>query len=269
VKAARFEFIRPQTLAHALELLGQAGSRPFAGGQSLGPMLNLRLARPARLVGLAHLPELRHIEETSEGVTYGAALTHAEFEDGAMADPTGGILAAVARGIAYRAVRNRGTIGGSLAHADPAADWPVTLTALGATAHLTSRLGRRQLPVRDLMRGAFETALGPGEIVAAVTVPRLSAAARWGYRKSCRKLGEFAEAMAAVLIDEPRGVARLVVGATEGRHLVSEGPAMASQASLDEAFAAAGLAADPATLQLFRAVVRDALATARTERAAA
>jgi carbon-monoxide dehydrogenase medium subunit len=269
MKAARFDFVRPATLAEALGWLGEPGSRPLSGGQSLGPMLNLRLARPERLVGLAHLPELRRIEDGAEGVIYGAALTHAEFEDGAGADPTGGILAAVARGIAYRAVRNRGTIGGSLAHADPAADWPVTLTALGATAHLAARDGMRLVPVRELMRGAFETALGEGEIVTAVMVPRLSPRARWGYRKSCRKLGEFAEAMAAVLIDEPRGVARLVIGATEGRHLVIEGAGITSQATRDAALAAAGLAEDPGTLRLFRTVAADALALAGGERVAA
>lgn len=269
MKAARFDFARPGTLGEALALLNEPGSRPLSGGQSLGPMLNLRLARPSRLVGLAHLTELRRVEETPEGVTYGAALTHAEFEDGVLRDPTGGILARIARGIAYRAVRNRGTIGGSLAHSDPAADWPVTLTALGAIVQIASRAGRRQLPVRDLMRGAFETALGDGEIIAGVTVPRLSPQARWGYRKSCRKLGEFAEAMAAVLVDEPRGVARMVVGATEGRHIVIEGDGTGSKDALDEALARAGLAAEPATLQLFRAVVNDALAAARSERAAA
>jgi carbon-monoxide dehydrogenase medium subunit len=232
-------------------------------------MLNLRLARPARLVAIARLPDLRRIEETPDGVMFGAALTHAEFEDAAVPDPTGGILAAVARGIAYRAVRNRGTIGGSVAHADPAADWPVTLAALGATVHVSSRAGPRQLPLEAFMRGPFETALGEGDVLAAVSVPRLSPQARWGYRKSCRKVGEFAEAMAAALVDEPRGVARLVIGATEGRPIILDGTELAAPAEVDAALASAGLAESAATRQLFRSVIRDALGAARGGRAAA
>ncbi len=262
MKAAAFDYLRPATLAAALPALA-AGARPVSGGQSLGPMLNLRLARPAALVDVGRLPELRRVEERPDGVLYGAGITHAEIEDGAVADPTGGILPAIAHGIAYRAVRNRGTVGGSLAHADSAADWPVTLTALGAIVHLTAPSRHRDMPLRDFLRGAFETALGEGEILAGVFVPRLSPQARWGYRKSCRKVGEFAEAMAAVLLDPPRGVARLVIGATEARHIVLEG--LQTLDSVEAALAGAGLTEDPARARLFRTVVREALAAATGE----
>ncbi len=145
-------------------------------------------------------------------------MTHAAIADGGVPDIGLNLLARVAEGIAYRAVRNRGTIGGSLCHADPAADWVTVLTALGAEA-LTGN--DRTLPLHDFIRGAFRTALTPGELLRAVRIPKLSPAARWGYVKACRKPGEFAHAMAAVLVD--RGVTRAVIGATGGVPIVLEG----------------------------------------------
>ncbi|MCB4769307.1 FAD binding domain-containing protein [Ancylobacter sp. Lp-2] len=263
MKAARFDYQRPATVAAAVAALGgDHGAKPVAGGQSLGPMLNLRLARPSCLVDVAKIPELRRVEERADGVLYGAAITHAEFEDGAVPDPTPGFLARVAHGIAYRAVRNRGTVGGSLVHADPAADWPTTLTALGARVVLAGPQGTRELALEDFLLGAFSTALEEGEIVTGVFVPRCSAGARFGYRKSCRKVGEFAEAMCAVLADDGRGVHRLVIGATEGRHIVvTEAKAvLADPSRLDARLAAAGFDAEPATLRLHRKVIREAIA---------
>jgi carbon-monoxide dehydrogenase medium subunit len=127
-------------------------------------------------------------------------------------------LARVAEGIAYRAVRTRGTIGGSLCHADPAADWVTVLTALGAEV-LTNR--DRTLALHAFILGAFRTALQPGELVRAVRVPKLLSGARWGYVKACRKPGEFAHAMAAVLVD--RATIRAVIGATGGAPIILEG----------------------------------------------
>jgi aerobic carbon-monoxide dehydrogenase medium subunit len=211
MKAAAFELARPGDLAEASALLLQPGARPLAGGQSLGPMLNLRLVRPALLVQLSGIAALHGVEVTHEAVTIGACVTHAAIADGRVPDVGKGVLARVAEGIAYRAVRNRGTIGGSLCHADPAADWVTTLTALGAEA-LTSF--SRRLPMAAFVHGAFQTALQPGELLLAVRVPRLGASARWGFAKACRKPGEFAHAMAAVLIDPARGISRAVIGAT-------------------------------------------------------
>ncbi len=221
MKAAAFDLTRPADLADAVALLARPGASALAGGQSLGPMLNLRLARPALLVPIAHLAALREVSETVASVTIGACVTHAAIADGLVPDIGMNLLARVAEGIAYRAVRTRGTIGGSLCHADPAADWVTVLTALGAEV-LTS--GDRVLPLRDFIRGAFRTALQPGEMLRAVRVPKLSAAARWGYVKACRKPGEFAHAMEAVLMD--RGVARAVIGASGGPPIVLEGEAV-------------------------------------------
>ena len=240
MKAAAFDHARPDDLDAAIGLLaGSGGARVLAGGQSLGPMLNLRLARPELLVQVNRLPELAVIAADAESVTIGACVTHAAIADGAVPDighdglvghdvPIGqDVLAHVANGIAYRAVRNRGTIGGSLCHADPAADWVTVLTALDASVVLRGPQGERHLTVADFILGAFRTALSPGEVLRAVRVPRLPPDARWGYVKACRKPGDFAHAMAAVLLT-PRA-RRLVLGALDGKPLLLENDA----ASLD------------------------------------
>jgi len=216
VKAASFDYARPLSLADAAELLGsgERSAKILAGGQSLGPMLNLRLAVPDLLVDVTRIPELQRVEEKNDAVVIGACVTHAAIEDGRVADGTRGMMARIARGIAYRAVRNRGTLGGSLAHADPSADWMSALVALDATVLVFGAGGRRTMPIAGLMVGAFETSLAPGEILEAVRIPRLSARARFGFHKVCRKTGELAEAIAAVLRDPERGVERAVIGAT-------------------------------------------------------
>jgi carbon-monoxide dehydrogenase medium subunit len=213
MKAAAFDFAVADTVAVALEHLLAADAKPLAGGQSLGPMMNLRLARPAMVVELSRVAELRRTMDEGVAVLYGAATTHAEIEDGAVPDATPGWLAAIAGGIAYRAVRNRGTIGGSLAHADPAADWLVTLTALGAEVVLAGPGGERVVSMPGFVTGPFSTVLAQGEVVRGVRVPRPGAGARWGYWKFTRKIGEFAKASAAVLLDGARS--RIAVGALE------------------------------------------------------
>ncbi len=228
MKPAAFDHARPASLADAVALL-RDGARVLAGGQSLGPMLNLRLAQPRMLVQVNQLQELRGVAADDDAVTIGACVTHAAIADGLVPDIGGGVLARVADGIAYRAVRNRGTIGGSLCHADPAADWVTVLTALDAMVVLHGPSGDRELCIVDFVRGAFHTALMPGEILRAVRVPRLPADARWGYEKACRKPGDFAHAMAAVLIrGEQR---RVVIGALGSKPMLLEG----GQASVEGA----------------------------------
>jgi carbon-monoxide dehydrogenase medium subunit len=214
MKAPLFDYARPKDVAEALQLLAEGG-RPAAGTQSLGPMLNLRVAHPPLLVDIRQLEELRAVSQSPEAVTLGACVTHAEIEDRRVPDPTNGFMAAIAANISYRAVRNRGTIGGSLAHADPAADWPTALAALGATALVASRRGRREVPVDSFVTGIFSTVLEADELLVAIRIPRRSARARYGYWKFCRKAGEFPEAAAALLLDAERRVARLFAGALE------------------------------------------------------
>ena len=215
MKPAAFDYVMARDVADALKQLAAAAgeAKALAGGQSLGPMLNLRLARPKLLVDISKLDALKQIKDEGDAWRIGASVTHAELEDRPLARCAP--LAQVARVIAYRAVRNRGTIGGSLAHADPAADWPLALAALGATVIVSGPKGQREVAAGELMLSAFAASLADDEIVEAVRVPKLSAGARWGYYKFCRKTGEFPEASAAVLLDPQRRVARLFAGALD------------------------------------------------------
>lgn len=222
MKAPLFEYEKPKTLDAALALLAQAGdgAKVLAGGQSLGPLLNLRMAQPELLVDVRGLPELLQARDEGDAVVLGACVTHAAIEDGRVPDPTRGLLPTVARGIAYRAVRNRGTLGGSLAHADPAADWVSAMALLDAMILVRGHKGERLLPAAAFVEGPLITRLAPGEIIVAVRVPKLSRQARASYFKFNRKPGAFAEAIGAVLDDPERGIRRAVIGATEGAPLI-------------------------------------------------
>ena len=231
MKAARFDYVRADSVAQAIYLLREhaGGAKLMSGGQSLGPMLNLRLARPAVVIDIAGLPELRTVTEHEGRVRIGAGVTHAEIEDGVHPLLRGSALQQVAGGIAYRAIRNRGTLGGSLAHADPAADWVLTMVALGAELEIAGPTGPRRVPAGEFMQGAYTTAVGEDELIAAVHVPRHTAQARWGYYKFCRKTGEFAEASCAAWFDPAARVARVAVGALDGAPALL--PALAAEAA--------------------------------------
>ena len=222
MKPSRFEYERPADLAGAIALTRREDItvKLLAGGQSLGPLLNLRLVQPDVLVDITGIPELKRVEENADAIIVGACVTHADIEDGRVPDVTGGALPGVARGIAYRAVRNRGTLGGSLAHADPSADWVASLAAIGAEVLISGPAGRRSLAIADFVTGVFEVALAPGEVLDAVRIPRLSRRARWGFYKICRKTGELAQAIGAVLYDPERAVCRAAIGATEAAPIV-------------------------------------------------
>ena len=222
MKAAAFAYERPTDLGTALALMTNADgtAKIIAGGQSLGPMLNLRLVEPDLVIDISALSELKWAERRGDELVIGACVTHGDIEDSRIPDVTRGAMQRVAGTIAYRAVRNRGTIGGSLSHADPAADWVSALSALGARVTLRSAAGTRDLLIEEFVTGALESALRPGEIVEAVRVPAMTPSARWGYIKACRKSGEFAHAIAAVLIDPELATARVVIGALDAAPLV-------------------------------------------------
>ena len=234
MKPGNFDYARPKDVEASLSLLADddRSVKVVAGSQSLGPMLNMRLVQPDLLVDITGIEELRQVKEEVDGVVIGACVTHSDIEDRRVPDVTGGALPNVAHGIAYRAVRNRGTIGGSLTHADPSADWISILAALGASVTLRGLGDARTIPVEDYMLGALQADLRPGELLVSVKAPRLSRSARWGYYKICRKTGEFAHAIGAVVVDPDRGVCRAVIGATESRpiviadarHIIGDGP---------------------------------------------
>jgi len=222
MKSAPFAYERPSDLNAAIAMIAEAkdAGKIIAGGQSLGPMLNLRLVQPELIIDIAGLAELRQAERSGDELVIGACITHGDIEDGRIEDVTRGAMRRVAGAIAYRAVRNRGTIGGSLSHADPAADWVSALPALGARLRLRSAGGSRDLAIEEFITGALESALREGEIVETVRVPVLRPSARWGYVKACRKPGEFAHAIAAVMIDPELGTARVVIGAIAAAPIV-------------------------------------------------
>ena len=224
MKAAPFDYARARNAAHAVELLDAADgfAKVLSGGQSLGPMLNLRLVEPNLLVDVRTCPDLRGCRDDGESILYGAAVTHSEIEDGVVPDPCHGWLAAAARRIAYRAVRNRGTIGGSIAHADPAADWLVVLLLLGAEV--------------VVLAGPFSTTLGADEVLVAIRIARRSNRAHYGYRKTALRVGEFASAFCVALDDPERGESRAVLGAIERPPIVIDDLSNVSETTGAEAF---------------------------------
>ncbi|NOV21954.1 carbon monoxide dehydrogenase [Cupriavidus necator] len=266
MKAVAFSYHAPGSLQDALARLG-AGTdvaKTMGGGQSLGPMLNLRLVRPDTVVDVSGLAELRQVASTPAGIRIGACVTHAQIEDGVFAPLRGTMLQAVAGGIAYRAIRNRGTVGGSLAHADPAADWVVAMTALGARIEIASGTGTREVPMEAFMIGAYTTVLADGELIAAVRVPHATVHSRWGYQKLCRKTGEFAEASCAAYFDASCRFARIVLGALDGppvvlpgltRAVAAQGAAALTAGAVDEAVAQAAPGKDAIDRKLYRTVV--------------
>ncbi|RDK10336.1 FAD binding domain-containing protein [Cupriavidus lacunae] len=266
MKAIAFSYHAPGSLPDALARLG-AGTdvaKTMGGGQSLGPMLNLRLTRPDTVVDVSGLAELREVSATPDGVRIGACVTHAQIEDGVFAPLRGTMLQAVAGGIAYRAIRNRGTVGGSLAHADPAADWVVVMSALGARIEIASGAGTRDVPMESFMIGAYTTVLADGELIAAVRVPPLTGHSRWGYQKLCRKTGEFAEASCAAYFDASRRFARIVLGALDGppvvlpgltRAVAAQGATALTASAVDDAVAQAAPGKDAIDRKLYRTVV--------------
>jgi len=276
MKPASFDYEQPRDLAAAVRLLaGSENAKVLAGGQSLGPMLNLRVVYPGLLVDVSRLPELREVEDRPEALTLGAGITHAEIEDGDVPDATRGMMRHVAGNIAYRAVRNRGTIGGSLVHADPAADWVTAMTALGARLLLADRDGTREAELPGFMTGPLATTIGDGEVVRAVRIPKLSSRARWGYYKLCRKTGEFAHAIGAVVVDPATNTRRAVVGAIADAPVLFIGDEVESlvaaegDRSIEAAtrlIAARRIGRDDISGQVFAVTLARAAAMARTMR---
>ena len=192
MKAAAFEFIGAKSLHQALDAINQdqSDSKIMGGSQSLGPMLNLRLARPSLVVDISGLDELRQVHADQDAIRIGACVTHAEIEDGVFAPLANHPWRKVAAHIAYRSVRNRGTIGGSIAHADPAADWVLAASAVNAEIEIIraddtskSKLLTRSIKMNDFMIAAYTTALESNEVISAIKVPSMHSNTLWGYYK--------------------------------------------------------------------------------------
>lgn len=171
---ANFDYVRAESLDHALGLLaGDADAKLIAGGHSLLPMLKLRLANPSTLIDIGRLAELRGVEASGGVLRIGSLTTHQELESSAVIAENAPILREAAKAIADPAVRNRGTVGGNIAHADPASDLPAVLVALGATMHLRGPAGTRTVAAADFFIGLLESAVLPGEILTHLELPVL------------------------------------------------------------------------------------------------
>lgn len=245
MKAAAFAYHRVDTVSEALERLSELGEdgKVLAGGQSLVPMMNLRLARPGALVDITRVRELRGMTRSGGGLRIGALTTHAEVEHGGE-ELDGGyeVLRRAAAWIGHMPIRARGTFGGSLAHADPTAEWCLLAVALDAVVEVVGPRGERELPAEEFLRGYFTTALEADELVRAVRFP--APCPRATIQEFARRHGDFA--VAAVVVALPAGgPPRIVLGGVDAVPVrAREAERIVAEAALaPEAFADAGRAA--------------------------
>jgi carbon-monoxide dehydrogenase medium subunit len=220
--AQAFEYRAAGGMGEALDVLAEHGedAKVLAGGQSLVPMMHLRLARPDVVLDINHLPGLDRIATVDGDLRLGALVRHRRLERPVVADPLGTLLAAAARHVGHLPIRTRGTFAGSLAHADPAAEWCLIAVAVGARLVLASASGERVVAADGFFDYPFVTALRPDELITEVRLPLLGAGAGVAFREHAQTAGAFAQAAACaiVTVDDGRvGVARLAVGGVGGR----------------------------------------------------
>jgi len=228
MKMPPFEYACPATLSEAVALLaGREDAKALAGGQSLVPMLAFRLAQPALLVDLRKIADLREIEISADGVRLGAMVRWRDILDDKRLATAHPLLKAAVAEVAHYQIRNRGTVGGSIAHADPAAEMPGIAMTCEAEINVRGRSGARVIKAADFFQGALTTALAADEIIVDVRLPPWPARRRWGFQEFARRRGDFALAAAAVFYDEDdSGKARNVhvgaigVGDTPVRYII-------------------------------------------------
>jgi len=214
LKPVQFGYHRPATLSEALGLLSELGeeARPLAGGQSLIPLLNMRLAAPAWLVDLGSVGELRHLSAAGDQIKVGAMCTLASLErwpDTAARNP---LLAAILPFISHFQIRNRSTLGGNLAHLDPAAELPALALLLGARIELQTSAETRTVTMDQFCLGSMTSSLAPAELVTAATIPWL-AGSGWGFAEVSRRRGDFALVGAMAAVSPDRTTRAVVFGA--------------------------------------------------------
>jgi CO/xanthine dehydrogenase FAD-binding subunit len=221
MKFPRFEYVTPSTTEEAIQLLvDDEDARPIAGGQSLLPLMAFRLAQPTTLVDLASVPGLADITSENGTVRIGAMVTQTAAETAAVVGERLPLLRQALSHVGHPVIRNAGTVGGSVAHADPAAEIPLALVALDGTVEVEGPKGRRSIEAGDFFVGAFTTALDTGELVTSVTVP--ASPLTWAFLELARRHGDFALAMAAVglSLDGDRCTdARIALGGVDARPL--------------------------------------------------
>ena len=250
MKPAPFAYAKARSVEHALELIGRDGeARILAGGQSLIATLNMRLSRPTLLVDINGVSGLGEIAVKDGMVEIGALVRHAQAERSDVIAKHAPLIAKAIPHIGHPAIRNRGTIGGSIAFADPAAELPTCLLALGGEVVIAGTKGSRTVTADDFFKGLFETALGAGEMITAVRVPAATGAARYGFAELARRHGDYAlvglaasaRADGSAMTDVR--LAYFGVGATAQRTRKSE--AALARGALDDAVSALAEELDP------------------------
>jgi aerobic carbon-monoxide dehydrogenase medium subunit len=192
VKPAPFDYARAGSVEHAVELLGREGARVLAGGQSLIATLNMRLSGPSLLVDINEVAGLDRIARRNGHIEIGALVRHAQAEHSAELSDAAPLLARALPHIGHPAIRNRGTIGGSIAFADPAAELPACLLALGGEIDIAGPAGPRSVKTDDFFHGLFETALGPRDVLTAIRLPAATPESRIGFAELARRHGDYA-----------------------------------------------------------------------------
>ena len=210
MKLPPFDYACPSTLPEAIELLASHDdAKAIAGGQSLVPMLAFRLAQPSLLVDLRKLADLRGIRISDAGVTLGAMVRWRDIEEDERLETAHPLLKAAISHVAHYQIRNRGTVGGSIAHADPAAEMPGIAMTCDAEIAVVGKSGAHVIQAADFFQGALTTALTTDEIIVEIRLPAWRAGRRWGFQEFARRRGDFAMAAAAVFYDQDeRGKAR-------------------------------------------------------------
>jgi aerobic carbon-monoxide dehydrogenase medium subunit len=203
---APFDYELAESVDHALELLGgDADAKLLAGGHSLVPALKLRLARPSKLVDIGRLADLAYVRDAGTQLAIGALTRHGALSDDPLLQEHCPIVSTTARQIGDPQVRHRGTIGGSLAHGDPASDLPAVMLAVGAEMVIRGHEGERVVPAAEFFRGVFETAVGGGEMLTEVRVPKLAGSTGWAYLKLNRRAQDWATVGVAALVHRDNG----------------------------------------------------------------
>jgi carbon-monoxide dehydrogenase medium subunit len=270
---APFEYDVAESLDHALELLGaDEHAKPLAGGHSLIPALKLRISRPSRLVDLGRLADLSYVRDGGDHVAIGALTRHRNLATSETLLAACPIVAHAASGIGDPQVRHRGTIGGSLAHGDPASDLPAVMLALGARMVIRGDGGEREVPASEFFRGVFATAIGPGELLTEVRVPHLGPSTGWSYLTYRRRAQDWAVVGVAAVVMRDNGsvagssIALANMGSTPVRAAAAEA-ALASGSTPADAAAQAADGTEPPADTAASAEFRQHLARVLTARA--
>ena len=201
MKPAPFLYYAPRSLPEALALLAEHGdAKPLAGGQSLIPAMNFRLAQPAALVDLNAVNELTFVREERGELRIGALTRHRTLETHPLVARFAPLIAETMPHVAHPQIRTRGTVGGSLAHADPAAELPAAMTTLGARLRVVGPAGERWVPAGEFFTGLFATVLEPGELLAEIAVPAAPARTGWAFDEVARRHGDYALVGAAAMV---------------------------------------------------------------------